>query len=124
MSFDLENHKNETILTCFEYLTVNAFKCFESKQTQTKMQQCLFAMDTQAHVKVLELAAGIVPNSTNLPYYRVVIAQQQALDVLIWLLTQWRVSKDKYSYNHFINSARLENESTLLHWLFIIFCPT
>jgi hypothetical protein len=56
------------------------------------MQRCLFAMDNHAHIKVLKLAAGLV--SEDLPYYRVLIGQQQALDVLSWLLTQWRVSKD------------------------------
>jgi hypothetical protein len=66
------------------------------------MQRCLFALDTKAHVEILRVAAGIIPDAeathqTNNPppYYRMLIAQQQALDLLNWLMNQWRVNRDK-----------------------------
>lgn len=59
------------------------------------MQRCLFALDSHAHVKILKLVAGVFSESKDFPYHQFLIAQQQSLDILIWLLTQWRISKDR-----------------------------
>lgn len=110
----LDGTKSETILSClevtnsfsksykyvsFQFVHIGTYKATDSRP-RANMERCLLATDYQLSVEILKLAAGIVPKtSKDMPYYRVLIAQQQAFDLLIWLLTQWRVTRNRQDFS-------------------------
>lgn len=98
LNFSLSENRNETIFSCFEYLTISAYKTVNS-QPRSNLQRCLLSMDSHLHSDILKMAVGVSTNSSGVSsdphYYRVLIAQQQAMDLLIWLLAQWRVKKNR-----------------------------